>query len=422
MKLSRRQFVASSALAAAPLGAAAVAAPPPAGRKFTGEALREIAFPLGGIGTGTVSLGGFGNLRDWEIFNRPNKGGVLPFTFAALRLAGGGLASPRVRVLERQPLPPYTGGSGVPRETGIGLPHLREANFTGAYPFARIEFTEARLPVKIELEAFNPMIPLETGDSSLPVAVLAYTLVSRAKTDLDAALAFSIMNPVGYDGVAKLTSRRAAFFGRNLNEFRTEGGHRGLLLTSQKYQPDSTRYGSMALLTSASDVSHRLEWDHGPWWDDFQKWWDEFLAKGRFPSAPSKPSGDGASEYATLASHTSLKPGESKQIVLVLAWHFPNTENYWTREHRGEALANHYGTRWKSAWEPAALRHDEPRLPPRALHALSRRAVELNSSRPGPRCGFEPGIHPAHQHRHGARRAARRSLSKDATTTPDAVP
>jgi hypothetical protein len=41
-------------------------------RSFTGAQLGEIAFPLGGIGTGTVSLGGRGDLRDWEIFNRPN--------------------------------------------------------------------------------------------------------------------------------------------------------------------------------------------------------------------------------------------------------------------------------------------------------------------------------------------------------------
>jgi len=29
----------------------------------------RIALPLGGIGTGTVSLGGRGDLRDWEIMN-----------------------------------------------------------------------------------------------------------------------------------------------------------------------------------------------------------------------------------------------------------------------------------------------------------------------------------------------------------------
>ena len=40
--------------------------------------LAKIALPLGGIGTGTVSLGGRGDLRDWEIMNRPAKGFV-PF-------------------------------------------------------------------------------------------------------------------------------------------------------------------------------------------------------------------------------------------------------------------------------------------------------------------------------------------------------
>ena len=38
------------------------------------EHLSQIAIPLGGIGTGTVSLGGRGQLRDWEIMNRPSKG------------------------------------------------------------------------------------------------------------------------------------------------------------------------------------------------------------------------------------------------------------------------------------------------------------------------------------------------------------
>src|SRR5580704_13880420 len=53
-------------------------------RVLTGEHLPEVAFPLGGIGTGTVSLGGRGQLRDWEIFNRPGKGKILPFSFVAL--------------------------------------------------------------------------------------------------------------------------------------------------------------------------------------------------------------------------------------------------------------------------------------------------------------------------------------------------
>ena len=40
-------------------------------KKYDKEHLYQIALPLGGIGTGTVSLGGRGELRDWEIMNVP---------------------------------------------------------------------------------------------------------------------------------------------------------------------------------------------------------------------------------------------------------------------------------------------------------------------------------------------------------------
>jgi len=46
----------------------------PALKTYDEEHLAKIALPLGGIGTGTVSLGGRGDLRDWEIMNRPAKG------------------------------------------------------------------------------------------------------------------------------------------------------------------------------------------------------------------------------------------------------------------------------------------------------------------------------------------------------------
>ncbi len=361
MRISRRSLLLNATVLGAgaqppqkvPRTPASPAGPP--GRRFQGEALREIAFPLGGIGTGTVSLGGYANLRDWEIFNRPNKGGVLPMTFAALRLEGGALKRPLVRVLERRPHPPFTGPSGVPRETALGLPRFREAVFTGAYPFAHVRLVDPRLPVEVTLEAFNPMIPLETDDSSLPVAILRYSLRSRAAGRLRATLAFSIMNPIGYDGVTRLTGRRAAFFGQNRNEFRSEAGVSGVFMSSGKYPPDSLRYGSMALTTDHADLSYRMQWPHGRWWDEFHGWWDELYYKGRFANQPAEPSRDGESEYATLAAHLELDADETKTVTFVLSWHFPFTENYWTDEpeHRGKPLRNHYGTRWSSAWEPA---------------------------------------------------------------------
>lgn len=365
MKITRRNLLAGSAAAGFARGQTGPSSAHPApGRRFTKDSLREIALPLGGIGTGTVSLGGCGNFRDWEIFNRPNKGGILPFTFVAMHLTGGGLAKPLVRVIERLPHPPYTGSDGVPRETGLGLPRFREAVFTGSYPFANLEFLDARLPVEVSLEAFNPMIPLEIADSSLPVAILSYRVTNRAASPVNAALAFSILNPMGYDGVTHIGDRHAPFFGANRNEFRSDGNVSGLFLSSAKYPADSPRYGSMAVVTESGDISYRLAWEHGEWFDEFQKWWDEFLARGRFPNNTGSVSEDKTSDYASLASHFTLKPSASKQITFVLSWHFPNTEIYWHSDDEdfGEGressnpppLRNDCGTRWPSGWEPAA--------------------------------------------------------------------
>ena len=108
-------------------------------RTFEGESLREVAFPLGGIGTGTVSLGGRGDLRDWEIFNSPNKGKGLPYTFPAIWAKAERKV---VKVLEVRPKTPFTGAHGLDRTTVMGLPRMDGALFSGEYPFAWVEFED----------------------------------------------------------------------------------------------------------------------------------------------------------------------------------------------------------------------------------------------------------------------------------------
>ena len=43
-------------------------------KEYDRDHLGQIALPIGGIGTGTVSLGGGGALRVWEKINHPPMG------------------------------------------------------------------------------------------------------------------------------------------------------------------------------------------------------------------------------------------------------------------------------------------------------------------------------------------------------------
>jgi uncharacterized protein (DUF608 family) len=335
-------------------------------RPLTEEQLSEVAFPLGGIGTGTVSLGGRGQLRDWEIFNRPGKGKILPFSFVSLRVKPeGGVAT--VKVVESLIMPPYRGASGYSRNSAEGLSRLKSSRFTGAYPFATIHFEDDTLPISISVEAFNPLIPLNIDDSSLPVAIFNYKLTSRNEKPMDISLAFSLLNAVGYDGKSSLEGRRHAGLGKNITRFRQERVEgiaiAGLEMTSAKYGTDETGYGSMALLTTTQPVTARTAWPQGDWWDPFQKWFDEFATSGEMhDDASPEPSADGESNYATLAPRLQLLPGQSKSITFLLSWYFPIRENYWNdeKEVKGQKLLNYYGTRFQNAWEIAS--HSAARL------------------------------------------------------------
>src|SRR5690242_8428378 len=128
-------------------------------RSYTGATAGEVAFPLGGIGTGTVSLGARGELRDWEIFNRPAKGRTLPFSFVALWAKAEG-DRPLLRVVQAPPQPPFQGWNGFNHESGQGLPHFQQATLVGKYPIATVDFEDRALPVSVSLDAFTPFVPL----------------------------------------------------------------------------------------------------------------------------------------------------------------------------------------------------------------------------------------------------------------------
>jgi uncharacterized protein (DUF608 family) len=324
-------------------------------RVFEGPALKEIAFPLGGIGTGTVSLGGRGDIRDWEIFNRPGKGVKLPFTFFALYFEEEG-GRRGVRVLEGPLTPPFTERDGYPRTEVPGLPRMEKARFFGEYPFARVEFEDGRVPLQVTMEAFNPMIPLNPEDSGIPAVLIRFRVKNLSSGRIRASVAGSLLNPIGFDGQGDLDSITNEKFGQNLNEIRKTAVLSGLAMSSKKVEPKAPGFGTMALSTPWKDLTYTSHWVRGDWWDDLQIFWDDFSDDGRLKdSEEASPSPDGRTDIGTLGLTVSLGPSEEVSLPFVLSWNIPNVLNYFdvVPKQRESLLRNHYAERFADAWAAA---------------------------------------------------------------------
>jgi uncharacterized protein (DUF608 family) len=315
-----------------------------------------------------VSLGGRGQLRDWEIFNRPAKGRDLALCFFALwaRPEGGEAVA---RVLERRLLPPFVADRGLSPWAVAALPRLEEATFIGTYPTASVRFHDRALPVEVELAAFTPWAPPDARDSSLPVAVFRWRLTNPSARPVDVTLAYTQLNPVGYDGLEILRrGRRHPMFGGNVNQWTDEGPIRGLRMSRPGLDGEHPGAGTVAVATPWREVTFAEHWERAGWFDDIQAFWDDFRADGRLPErAEGTPSPAGQTDAGTLGLVARLRPGETLELPVVLAWHFPNLVNYWGPHETlpgqsvvGQRMTNWYATQWPDAW--AAARETLARL------------------------------------------------------------
>ena len=328
-------------------------------RTFTGMALSEIAFPLGGIGAGTISLGGRGTLRDFEILNRPDKGNALPFTFFALWAKVPGKA-PVAKMLEGKVPPPYRNGFGEGRGQLQGVARFEQVTFRGEYPTATVEFTDPEVPVTAVLRAWNPFVPLNVHDSALPVAIFEWTFTNPTSKPVEISLAATLSNPV----TAKKEDGSYTSAGA-LNAFQQSAGLQGVLLSHPQADPADPKTGSLALVTPWQDADVQPQWYRGGWWDNCHLFWDDFAADGRLGPVPEVIPVREVGDISALALHATIPAKGSVTIPVFIAWHFPRMENPWRggEENPVAVLDTYVGKHFADAWAVAQYVADElPRL------------------------------------------------------------
>ena len=303
---------------------------------YKGEKTKNISFPLGGIGTGSIGLAGNGELVDWEIFNRPAKNTRNGYTHFALKATVG--EKSEVRVLHSDTKQNLIGihleghhngiGFGPHAGTMAGYPHFKEAEFDATFPIAKMEFSEEGFPAVAKLCAFNPFIPHDAKNSSLPVAFFEWEIENTASEGGEFTLAFSVRNP------------------SEVSENKILDDGRGLFLYSAQKDKEDIEYLDLCAMTDAEDVCVQEYWYRGMWKDGPTTYWKNLAECKRMPVRHYDEAGK--LDNGTVTASVFLNPKEKKTVRFVLAWNKPNQYNYW-REYKDEngkdiTWKNYYAT------------------------------------------------------------------------------
>ena len=356
-------------------------------KHYDGDHLEKVALPLGGIGTGTVSLGGRGELRDWEIMNVPCKGNSTVTTgnnapfFAIYTRTGEDETHTR---LLTGPLYPqeYQHAEGRP-VNHHGLPRFSEASFDAAYPFGQVHLSDPDMPVKVRIKGFNPLVPGDSEVSGLPIAVLTYEVTNLSGKPVEVAVCGAIRNFIGKDGqdftLDWKGDRIPTGAKGNKNEYREGKGIKGIYYYSTEVDPKDKAWGNFCLSTDFEGlVSYRTFTTDNRWSNAMLNFWDDFSDDGMIsnPEASILHSvGKDPDPMGALAVKASLEPGQTRSFNFFITWDFPNRKA-WSKE----VVGNYYSTRYPDAWTSAG--ELIPQLPVLEKRTLSFVNAFLSTSLP----------------------------------------
>ncbi|WP_052663517.1 GH116 family glycosyl-hydrolase [Psychromicrobium lacuslunae] len=344
-------------------------------RTFDAANSAFIKMPVGGIGTGCISLSGSGQLVDWEIFNRPNKG-FTPESFFAIRLSDG--TETQTRLLEG-PIPDqqydHPDGRGRPL---AGLPRFADSEFRSAYPFGQVALSDPQLPVSAVVQAYNPLIPGDVAASSIPALIYRVLVTNTSAAPLQVSVAANLLNVVGHRHTQPLPDG---------NSFERLDGPSGTMLlgSSSQVPEDAESFGTLALAALDQVSSSRTSWAKRSWGDSLLDFWDDFSADGQLdePAEAAKvPTG-------SLVLSKQIPAGQSASFGFLIGWHFPNRRAWTNKGVYGDLIiGNYYTQQYRDAAEVLT------RLIPQLAELESRTAdfVETLSSTDLPATAIEAAL------------------------------
>ena len=305
---------------------------------------RHIAMPLGGIGTGNVSVCADGALRQWQLHNIGNHLGTLPHSFFAIRASVVEPPQDVVRILQATPQPtdeqptPLVNDDHLPAWQLDNLTRfggVAETRFSATYPFAHVRYLDPALPVEVELEAFTPLVPFDVERSSLPAALFSFTLRNSGPIAVHGTLAATLQNAVGWDGVSLIDGVHAAGYGGNANRLVRAQDWTSLVMENPQLGPDAAGAGQMLLAAGTANATALVQWTRP------EEFFDYLDSRGQADlvqgadttgadwrrAAPTSATGmspPGSTWNGGIGVPFELEPGQTRVVRFAIGWLFPN--------------------------------------------------------------------------------------------------
>lgn len=352
-----------------------------AAKEYPGSASPHVAMPLGGVGAGHISIGADGGLRQWQIHNQINHAGFVPHSFFAIRATSTEPPINTLRILQLAPgdatrgTTPLVNDDLIPpdqRRLFESWQGVEETRFSAVYPFARIDYEDRELPVEVSLETYTPFVPLDAEASGFPAIRFSFTLRNRIPHTVSGALAGTLQNAVGWDGITTINGASNPLYGGNANRVRREPGRVSIVMENPSLPDDHSGAGQMVLAALNRDSRAFPRWSDP---SQFLRFLEGFNQGSRIggrdwererdyrntPGNPFGPSPAGTTWDGGIAVPFRLNPGESATITFVIAWHFPNRyvnfDQFGPPRDYGRSkfwLGNAYATRFVDAVDVVA--------------------------------------------------------------------
>ena len=302
--------------------------------------LDYIGMPVGGIGCGTVYLGGDGRLWLWDVFNKNQTGVIyknvkwhekIQFNFDFLRPFDGANYVEPVKDVR-----PLDQGFAVRMEVDgkkimkrLQADDWEEVSFEATYPMATVRYIDRAVPLSITLRAYSPFVPLNADDSGLPVTILSFTIENKA------ASATTILLTGWLENKSSLYSANNEEYFR-INEAFSGEGFSGVKGSSSSYNwvdeafVYAADYGDF-FLASFNDGT-KVNTDASP-----------ELTESLFNTTNEKRAKIEQRKATGSVNNTiTLAPGEKAELNYAIAWYFPNLSFELLKKEGGRYYANKF--------------------------------------------------------------------------------